>query len=118
MTHQMQALRGIRFRPHPGGCNHMWEHAVMTSEEREREAAALAELDELTAAYQEAEEVLDRAREALQASIIKHLMERNAAPGKIAAHSPYDRNHIRRIGVQAGVPPLRGKTVRSAKTSD
>ncbi|MEU2603240.1 hypothetical protein [Streptomyces albus] len=90
----------------------------MTSEEREREAAALAELDELTAAYLKAEESLAQAREALRAGIVKHLMERNAAPGKIAAHSPYDRNHIRRIGTQAGVPPLRTKTVRSAKTSD
>ncbi|MFE9382349.1 hypothetical protein ACFYMO_03795 [Streptomyces sp. NPDC007025] len=90
----------------------------MTSEEREREAAALTELDKLTATYREAEESFDRARQALQAGIVKHLMERNAAPGKIAAHSPYDRNHIRRIGIQAGVPPLRSKTVRSTQASD
>ncbi|MGY1439601.1 hypothetical protein [Streptomyces reniochalinae] len=90
----------------------------MTSEEREREAAALARMDERTAAYRAAEESLEQAREALREEIVRNLSERNAAPGKIAAHSPYDRNHIRRIGVQAGVPPLRDKTVRSNKTSN
>jgi hypothetical protein len=96
----------------------MWDDAPMTDEERQREKAALDELDKLTTAYRRAEATLDRARDALHASIVKHLTERNAPPGKVAEHSPYDRNHIRRIADAAGVPPLRTRTVRSAKTSD
>ncbi|MFJ8583652.1 hypothetical protein ACIRD2_03190 [Streptomyces sp. NPDC093595] len=88
----------------------------MTDEERKREEAALKELDQLTAAFRKAEEQLERARTALQAAIVKHLKERNASPGKVAEHSPYDRNHIRRIANAAGVPPLRPSTVRSAKS--
>lgn len=87
----------------------------MTDEEKAREQEALAELDKLTAAYRKAEAALDRARDALHSSIVKHLTERNAPPGKVAEHSPYDRNHIRRIADAAGVPPLRSRTVRSAK---
>jgi hypothetical protein len=90
----------------------------MTDEERQREKAALDELDKLTAAFEKADAARERAREALHASIVKHLMERNAPPGKVAEHSPYDRNHIRRIADAAGVPPLRVRTVRSARTED
>lgn len=94
----------------------MWDHSRMTEEERQREQAALEELDELTAAFKATEEVHERAREALHAAIIKHLMERNAPPGKVAEHSPYDRNHVGRIAKAAGVPPLRERTVRSIKS--
>lgn len=87
----------------------------MTEEEKEREEAALKELDALTAAYEAAKKPFDEAREALHSAIIKHLMERNARPGQVADHTPYDRNHIRRIATAAGVPPLRERTVRSAK---
>ncbi|MGW3821837.1 hypothetical protein ACWEAF_05885 [Streptomyces sp. NPDC005071] len=88
----------------------------MTDEERQREQAALEELDKLTAAYEEAEVVFGGAREALHAAIIKHLMERNTTPGKVSKHSPYDRNHVGRIAKAAGVPPLRERTVRSIKS--
>ncbi|MFE9949317.1 hypothetical protein ACFYRJ_17500 [Streptomyces sp. NPDC005531] len=97
------------------GCNLMWDDSGMTEAERQREQAALEELDELTAAYKKAEALRDTAREALHAAIIKHLMERNAPPGKVAEHSPYDRNHVGRIAKAAGVPPLRERTVRSIK---
>lgn len=96
----------------------MWDDAPMTEEEQARERAALDELDELTAAFQAADDVRERAREALHSAIVKHLKERNASPGKVSAHSPYDRNHIRRIATAAGVPPLRERTVRSAKSDD
>ncbi|MFF5473365.1 hypothetical protein [Streptomyces achromogenes] len=89
----------------------------MTDEERERREAALRELDELTKAYRAAEAVLDERREALRKAIVKHLMARNLPPGEVADHSPYDRNHIRRIAKAAGVPPLRERTVRSARAS-
>lgn len=98
------------------GCNLMWDDSRMTEEERQREQAALEELDELTAAYKKAEAVRDAARETLHAAIVKHLMERNAPPGKVAEHSPYDRNHVGRIAKAAGVPPLRERTVRSIKS--
>ncbi|WP_432051234.1 hypothetical protein [Streptomyces xiamenensis] len=87
----------------------------MTDEEREKEAAALAELDELTSKFVAAEQVADEARDALHEAIVRHLRERNARPGQVAEHSPYDRNHVGRIAKAAGVPPLRARTVQSIK---
>lgn len=87
----------------------------MTDEEREKEAAALAELDRLTAKYRKAERAFNEARDALHAAIVRHLMERNAKPGRVAEHSPYDRNHVGRIAKAAGVPPRRSRTVRSIR---
>jgi len=100
----------------PSGCNQrVWDHLRMTDEERARRDAALKELDKLTAAYAAAEKKLDAARDALHDGIIKHLREQNARPGEVSDHTPYDRNHIRRLAKAAGVPPLRERTVRSAK---
>lgn len=87
----------------------------MTDEERARADAALKELDKLTAAYEAAKKPFEEARDALHDAIVKHLKERNARPGEVSDHTPYDRNHIRRIASAAGVPPLRERTVRSAK---
>jgi hypothetical protein len=87
----------------------------MTDEERARRDAALKELDKLTAAYEAAESALDKRRDALHSAIVKHLMERNVRPVEVEKHTPYDRNHIRRVASAAGVPPLRERTVRSAK---
>jgi hypothetical protein len=87
----------------------------MTDEERARRDAALKELDKLSAAYEAAERALDKRREALHSAIAKHLMERTVRPVDAEQHTPYDRNHIRRIANAAGVPPLRERTVRSAK---
>jgi hypothetical protein len=49
------------------------------------------------------------AREALQEAIVRHLRERNAPPGEVADHTPYDRNHVGVIARGAGVKPLRVK---------
>lgn len=87
----------------------------MTDEESARRDAALKELDKLTTAYAAAERKLDKARDALHDAIIKHLKEQNARPGEVSEHTPYDRNHIRRLAKAAGVPPLRERTVRSVK---
>ena len=94
----------------------MWDDSRMTDAERQREQAALEELDDLTATFKATEADHERARDALHAAIVKHLMERNAPPGKVAEHSPYDRNHVGRIAKAAGVPPLRERTVRSIKS--
>jgi hypothetical protein len=96
----------------------MWDDAPMTDEQKQREHEALAELDKLTAAYNKAEAAWDKARDALHAAIVKHLTERNARPGQIAEHSPYDRNHVGRIAKAAGVPPLRQRTVRSIRDEE
>jgi hypothetical protein len=79
------------------------------------EAATYAELDGLTADYRTAEQQLEAAREALRASIVVHLREGHAPPGKVAEHTPYDRNHVARIAREGGVPPQRPPTVRSIK---
>lgn len=87
----------------------------MTDEENAHREAALKEFDKLSAAYEAAERALDKRRDALHAAIVKHLMERTVRPVDVEKHTPYDRNHIRRIAQAAGVPPLRERTVRSAK---
>lgn len=91
------------------------DHSPVPDYDPEIKAAALAELDGLTAAYREAEAALGRARAAIQAAIVRHLRERNAPPGEIAEHSPYDRNYVRQLGDAAGVPPLRTPTVKPIK---
>lgn len=82
----------------------------MTEEEKAREAEATAELDKLTASFKRAERNYNKARDALHEAIVRHLTERNAAPGVVSKHSPYDRNHVGRIAKAAGVPPLRKRT--------
>ncbi|WP_406501569.1 hypothetical protein OHA04_27505 [Streptomyces sp. NBC_01590] len=72
---------------------------------------AAAELDKLSAAHVRAEERLEQARIPLQEAIVRHLRERSAPPGKLADHTPYDRNHVGRIAKAAEVPPLRGPDV-------
>lgn len=79
----------------------------MTDYDPEVQAVALAEIERLTSAFNEAESALDNAREALQEGIVRHLRERNAPPGLVANASPYDRNHVGRIAREAGVEPLR-----------
>jgi hypothetical protein len=73
------------------------------------EAAALAELDRLTTTYTSAVADMERARAELRDGIIRHLRERSAPPGRIADHTPYDRNHVGRIAREAGVPPIRAQ---------
>lgn len=119
MKHSESRWRGkpLRTQGATDCCNTVWDDLPMpmTDEERAREKAGLEKIDQLTAVYRDAERALERAREALHACIVEELRERNVAPGKIAAHTGYDRNHIRRIGNEAGVPPLRERTVRKLK---
>lgn len=80
-----------------------------------REAAAYAELDALTAKYRRLEQELDSVREALREVIVRRLLAEDAPPGRLADHTPYDRNHVGRIAREGGVPPQRAATVRSIK---
>ena len=86
-----------------------------TAVQSEANIRALAELDRLTVAYNIAKQRRDDARDAVQEAIVRHLRERNAPPGKIAEHSPYDRNHVGRLAKAAEVPPLRTATVKPIK---
>ncbi|MGW2920354.1 hypothetical protein ACWDBF_21185 [Streptomyces angustmyceticus] len=79
----------------------------MTDYDPEIQAAALAEITQLTTAFEEQQAAYEKARDNLHEGIVKHLMGRSAPPGLIADATPYDRNHVRRLGVAAGVPPLR-----------
>lgn len=79
---------------------------------------AIAELDRLAAAFTKAEGALDAARKPLHEAIVQHLMARSAPPGKIADHTPYDRNHVGRLAKAAGVPPLRGPNAAPAPQYD
>jgi hypothetical protein len=66
-------------------------------------------LDGYTRKYCALEDALDEARSALQEAIVRHLRERNARPGHIADHTPWDRVWVGELGRQAGVPPVKGK---------
>lgn len=79
------------------------------------EAAALEEIAKLAADFKAAEGVADQKRGVLHKAIARHLLARNAPPGKIAKSAEYDRNHIGRIAKAANVPPLREPTVRSTR---
>lgn len=79
---------------------------------------ATADLDRLTSAFTQSEERLEAARVPLHEAIIRHLEARSAPPGKIADHTPYDRNHVGRIAKAAGVPPLRGPNAGPAPVYD
>ena len=96
-------------------CTPTWDDAPVTAYEPETEAAALAEIDRLTAEFEAAQEAVEEKRTALHEAIVRHLRDRNAAPGKISEHSPYDRNHVRRLALEAGVPALRTPTVKAAR---
>jgi len=85
------------------------------TEELAREKVALDEFDLLTAAYFEAHERFEKAREELHEAIARILEERSLRPSEVVAHTPYDRNHVGRIAKRARVAPLREKTVESAR---
>lgn len=119
MTSQKQPVRRNRLKRDrfaTQGCNTACDHEPVTDYDEKRQDAALAELDALTAAFKAADAQLEAAREAVQEAIVRHLRERNAPPGKIAEHSPYDRNHVGRIRDAAGIPPLRTPTVKPIKS--
>ena len=97
------------------GCIPACDHSDVPDYDPETVAAALAELDRLTADFSEATKAAEAKRAALHAAIVRHLRERSAPPGEIASHVPYDRNYVRKLGDAAGVPPLRTPTVRAVK---
>jgi hypothetical protein len=86
----------------------------MTATDRAQQAAR-DRLAELSAAYIEAEERLDAAREALNAEIVDVLKARTLGPSEVTRLVPYERQHVGRIAKAGGVPPLRERTVVSAK---
>lgn len=86
----------------------------MTDEERAAKEAAMQELDELTATYRATEKAHEEARQALRTAIVDKLMTRTLRPSEVEAHTPYDRVHIGRIAREAGVPPLRTRSKKSA----
>ncbi|NUP53388.1 MAG: hypothetical protein HOW97_39610 [Catenulispora sp.] len=88
----------------------------MTSTERAQQAAR-DQLAELSAAYTEAEAKLDAAREALNDGIVAVLKARTLGPSEVTRIVPYERQHVGRIAKAGGVPPLRERTVVSAKTT-
>jgi len=87
----------------------------MVEYDEDRVAKALAELDVLSAAFKAASDAQDAARKALHEAIVRHLRDRNAPPGKVADHVPYDRNHVGRLAKAAEVPSLRPATVKPIK---
>jgi hypothetical protein len=89
----------------------------MTTYDQREQAKAIAEVEQLTTTYEEAQQALDKARDALQEAIVRHLRERNAPPGLIAKASPYDRNHVGRLARAAGVEPLREPRKRAGGKS-
>ena len=85
------------------------------TEELARRKEAISEIGKLSTEFLEAQDELEKAREALHETIASILDAQTARPAEIADHTPYDRNHIWRIGKAAGVAPLRESTVRSAR---
>lgn len=94
----------------------MWHTATMATDSPSE--TATEELDRLTAAFTQATTRLNTTRDALHEGIVRHLMARSAPPGKIADHTPYDRNHTGRLGKAAGVPSLRGPDAGPAPVYD
>ncbi|MGQ4353181.1 hypothetical protein [Streptomyces drozdowiczii] len=86
----------------------------MTATEKKQQAAR-DKLTELGAAYNAAEEQLDAARTALNEGIVEVLKARTLGPSEVTRLVPYERQHVGRISKAAGIPPLRERTVVSAK---
>jgi hypothetical protein len=86
----------------------------MTATEKKQQAAR-ERLAELSAAYAEAEEGLETARAALNEGIVDVLKAKTLGPSEVTRLVPYERQHVGRISKAAGIPPLRERTVVSAK---
>lgn len=69
---------------------------------------SFTELDRLNARFSTLEERLHAARDGLKEAVVRHLRERNARPGVIADHTPWDRVWVSQLGREAGVPPVKG----------
>ncbi|MBL0778057.1 hypothetical protein G6541_12270 [Streptomyces albidoflavus] len=64
------------------------------------QAAALAELDQLTAAWEKAEGTIERTRPLVHKEIVAEY-EAGATPEEMSSHVPYDRNWIGEIARNA-----------------
>lgn len=80
-----------------------------------KQQAARDKLTELSAAYTAAEEQLETARQTLNEGIVDVLKARTLGPSEVTRLVPYERQHVGRISKAAGIPPLRERTVVSAK---
>lgn len=69
---------------------------------------SFAKLTRLSNTYRKAEEDQETARQALHDAVVRHLRARNARPGEVAKHTPWDRVWISEISRKAGIPPLKG----------
>lgn len=72
------------------------------------EPPSFAELDRLNSRFSTLEDRLYAARDGLKEAVVRHLRERNARPGVIADHTPWDRVWVSQLGREAGVPPVKG----------
>ncbi|MCZ4510433.1 hypothetical protein O3Q52_20015 [Streptomyces sp. ActVer] len=86
----------------------------MTATEKKQQAAR-DRLSELGADYEAAEAQLEAARIALNEGIVDVLKARTLGPSEVTRLVPYERQHVGRISKAAGIPPLRERTVVSAK---
>jgi hypothetical protein len=86
----------------------------MTATEKKKQAAR-ERLAELGAAFTAAEQHLEAARKALNDGIVDVLKARTLGPSEVTRIVPYERQHVGRISKAAGIPPLRERTVVSAK---
>lgn len=81
----------------------------------EKEQAAREQLTKLAADYHKTEERFEAARKALNEGIVEVLKARTLGPSEVTRIVPYERQHVGRISKAAGIPPLRERTVVSAK---
>lgn len=88
----------------------------MTTTEKKQQAAR-DRLAELSTAFTEAEAELEDARKALNEGIVDVLRAKTLGPSEVTRLVPYERQHVGRISKAAGIPPLRERTVVSAKKS-
>ena len=86
----------------------------MTATEKKKQAAR-EQLAELGAAFTAAEQELEAARKALNEGIVNVLKARTLGPSEVTRLVPYERQHVGRISKAAGIPPLRERTVVSAR---
>lgn len=86
---------------------------MTATEKKQQEARNL--LAKLSDRYTAAERELEAAREALGAGIVATLKARTLGPSEVTRLVPFERQHVGRIAKAGGVPPLRERTVVSAK---
>ncbi|MFJ9633785.1 hypothetical protein ACIRU8_39435 [Streptomyces sp. NPDC101175] len=86
----------------------------MTATDKKQQAAR-DKLAELSAGYEKAEAAMEAARAALNEGIVEILKARTLGPSEVTRLVPYERQHVGRISKAAGIPPLRERTVVSAK---